>query len=98
MLTFTGTSRLVTVDLDVNDQRLAKKGAKVGVTLPDGKQLDGSIIKTETVIDTSSGAGGETEAETKIEVTVAVADPAALAASTRPRSRSSSPPPSARTS
>ncbi|MFK3981801.1 peptidoglycan-binding protein [Micromonospora sp. NPDC050397] len=79
LFTYTGTSRLVTVDLDVDDQRLAKKDARVGLTLPDGKRVDGTISRTETVIETSSGAPGESEAETKIEVTVAVADPAALA-------------------
>jgi peptidoglycan hydrolase-like protein with peptidoglycan-binding domain len=79
VLTFTGTSRLVTVKLDVNDQRLAKKNAKVGVTLPDGKEVDGTITKVETVIETSSGNGGSSEPETKIELTVAVNDPKALA-------------------
>lgn len=79
VLTFTGTSRLVTVDLDVDDQRLARKGAKVGVTMPDGKQVDGTVSKVETVIESSTGNGGQSEPETKIEVTVTVADPKALA-------------------
>jgi multidrug efflux system membrane fusion protein len=82
VLTYTGTSRLVTVELDVNDQRLAKKGAAVDVTLPDGKRAQGTITKTETVIDASSSSGsggnGQTESETKIEVTIALTDPAAV--------------------
>ncbi|RKR89489.1 multidrug efflux pump subunit AcrA (membrane-fusion protein) [Micromonospora pisi] len=79
LMTYSGTNRLVTVELEVDDQRLAKKDATVGLTLPDGKQLTGTIAGTETVIETSGGgAGGQTEAETKIEVTVSVADPAAL--------------------
>ncbi|MEV4758864.1 peptidoglycan-binding protein [Micromonospora sp. NPDC049559] len=77
VLTFTGTSRLVTVELDVDDQRLAKKDAKVAVTLPDGKEVEGKITKVETVIQTPSGAGND-EPETKIEVSVSLADPKAL--------------------
>lgn len=81
VLTYTGTSRLVTVDLDVDDQRLAKKGGAVSVGLPDGGSAPGKIESVQTVIDPGSGgAGGQSsEAETKIEVTVSVADPAKLA-------------------
>ncbi|WUP49033.1 peptidoglycan-binding protein [Micromonospora globbae] len=81
VLTYTGTSRLVTVDLDVDDQRLAKKGGAVSVGLPDGGSVPGKIESVQTVIDPGSGgAGGQSsEAETKIEVTVSVADPAKLA-------------------
>ncbi|WSA88378.1 peptidoglycan-binding protein [Micromonospora sp. NBC_01796] len=80
VLTYSGTNRLVTVDLDIDDQRLAKKDTTVGVTLPDGKQLDGRITDVATVIETGSGGTGQTEPETVIEVTVTVADPKALAA------------------
>jgi membrane fusion protein, multidrug efflux system len=80
VLAFTGTSRVVTVELDVDDQRLAKKGATVAVTLPDGKRVNGTITTVETVISTSSSAGanGQSEPETKIEVTISLADPAAV--------------------
>ncbi|MEU8260481.1 peptidoglycan-binding domain-containing protein [Micromonospora sp. NPDC048999] len=80
VLTYTGTARVVTVDLKVDDERLAKRGAKVSVTLPNGKQVPGTITDTETVIDTGSGGGpgGGSDPETKIEVTVTVADPKAL--------------------
>ncbi|MEU0551277.1 peptidoglycan-binding protein [Micromonospora sp. NPDC005979] len=81
VLTYTGTSRVVTVELDVDDQRLAKRDAKVAVKLPDGRAVNGTISTVETVIQTgSAGANGQAaEAETKIEVTVAVTDPKALA-------------------
>ena len=79
VLTYTGTSRLVTVDLDVNDQRLAKKDAKVDVTLPDNTRVDGKITAVETVIQTPSSGGGDSEPETKVEVTIAVSDPKPLA-------------------
>ncbi|HEX2771284.1 MAG TPA: peptidoglycan-binding protein [Micromonosporaceae bacterium] len=80
VLTFTGTSRVVTVELDVDDQRLAKKGGTVAVTLPDGKRVNGTITNVETVISTSSSAGGngQSEPETKIEVTIALADASAV--------------------
>jgi peptidoglycan hydrolase-like protein with peptidoglycan-binding domain len=79
VLVITGTTRLVTVKLDVDDQRLARRGATVQVTLPDGAVVRGKITKTETVVENSTGAGGESTPETKIEVTVAVSDPKALA-------------------
>ncbi|MEV4495170.1 peptidoglycan-binding protein [Micromonospora arborensis] len=81
VLTYTGTSRLVTVELDVDDQRLAKEGGAASVALPDGDPLAGKVESVQTVIEAgSAGATGQsTEAETKIEVTVSVADPAKLA-------------------
>ncbi|SIS01172.1 peptidoglycan-binding protein [Micromonospora avicenniae] len=81
VLTYTGTSRLVTVELDVDDQRLAKKGAAVTVTLPDSGSVAGKVESAQTIVDAGSGgaAGQSTEAETKVEVTVSVADPAKLA-------------------
>ncbi|WP_233565013.1 peptidoglycan-binding protein [Micromonospora musae] len=81
VLTYTGTSRLVTVELDMDDQRLAKKGTAVGVALPDGGPLSGRIESAQTVVDAGSGGatGQAAEAETKIEVTVSVAEPAKLA-------------------
>ncbi|MEU8208595.1 peptidoglycan-binding domain-containing protein [Micromonospora sp. NPDC049044] len=81
VLAYTGTSRLVTVELDVDDQRLAKRNAKVTVRLPDGRTVAGTVSTVETVIQAgAAGANGQSgEAETKIEVTVAVADPKALA-------------------
>nr|WP_244282523.1 peptidoglycan-binding protein [Micromonospora chersina] len=80
VLSWTGTTRVVTVSLDVDDERLAKKGTKVTVSLPDGKEVAGTVAATETVIEPGAdgGAGGQGDPETKIEVTVTVADPKAL--------------------
>ncbi|MEO3747155.1 peptidoglycan-binding domain-containing protein [Plantactinospora sp. B5E13] len=77
VLGYTRTARVVTVLLDVDDQRLAKRDAEVTITLPDGKDVAGKITGTETVIETGSGANAEPE--TKIEVTVAADDPKQLA-------------------
>ncbi|MFC0529431.1 peptidoglycan-binding protein [Phytohabitans kaempferiae] len=80
VLSFTGTTRVVTVDLEVDQQRLATRGAAVGVQLPDGRTAQGEISAVETVIDLGSagGAGQEQEPETKLEVTVALDDQKAL--------------------
>lgn len=79
MLTYTGTKRQVVVELEVDDQRLARKGAKVELTMPDGKEVPGTISQVETVVTTeSTGPGGQNEPKTTIEVTVSVDDPKAL--------------------
>jgi peptidoglycan hydrolase-like protein with peptidoglycan-binding domain len=71
LLNVSGTSRVVTVTLEVSDQRLAVKGAQVTVELPDGKKATGTISAVATVI---TPASGNDEASTDIEVTVALAD------------------------
>lgn len=75
VLAYTASARVVTVELDVSDQRLAKEGAAVSITLPDGKTVPGKIAETKTLI---KPAEGNNPAETKIEVTVAVDDAKAL--------------------
>lgn len=75
MFTYTGTTRVVTVELSVSDQRLARKGAKVTVTLPDGKGVDGTVQSVSTVIEASSQPDGSPT--TKIKAIVSLADPKA---------------------
>ena len=75
VLSYTGTTRVVTVDLDVDQQRLAAKGAAVTVELPDGRTAKGKVASVETVIELGGGGNGqEQEPETKLEVTVALTD------------------------
>jgi hypothetical protein len=76
VLTYTGTSRVVAVELDVADQRLARKGAAVTVTLPDGRTVPGKIAKVVTIV---KPAEGQAAATTKIAVTVTINDEKALA-------------------
>ncbi|MFI1012208.1 peptidoglycan-binding protein [Streptomyces sp. NPDC020965] len=71
VLSYTGTAKAVTVELDAADQRLAKKGAAVTVTLPDDSVVAGRIVEVSTVIEPASG---QEEAETKIEVVVTLSD------------------------
>jgi peptidoglycan hydrolase-like protein with peptidoglycan-binding domain len=75
VLTYTGTAKVVTVQLDSGDQRLAKVEDKVKVTLPGGKTVDGTITKVSTVIQ--PGEGRDAGLETKLEVLVSVGDAAA---------------------
>ncbi|WP_254716064.1 peptidoglycan-binding domain-containing protein [Actinomadura sp. WMMB 499] len=67
VLDYTGTAKAVTVELETADQRMAKKGAAVEVTLPENETVEAEIDEVTTVIDP-----GEQGAEptTKVEVTV----------------------------
>ncbi|GAB3862275.1 efflux RND transporter periplasmic adaptor subunit [Dactylosporangium cerinum] len=67
LLTCTGTGPVVTVTLEVSEQRLAPVGAAVTVKLPTGKSVPGKVVKVVTVI---TPAEGNNPAETNLEVTV----------------------------
>jgi peptidoglycan hydrolase-like protein with peptidoglycan-binding domain len=75
VLAYTGTSRVITVQLDIADQRLAKRGTRVSVELPDGKRVDGKVDRVYTVIEESDDPNGAPE--TRIEAQVSLADPRA---------------------
>ncbi|MFG2075726.1 peptidoglycan-binding protein [Nonomuraea maritima] len=72
VLTYTGTSKVVTVRMDAEDQRLAKKGAEVEVTLPDGRTTDGKVTEVATVV--VPGEGQNAEPETRVEALVRIGD------------------------
>jgi peptidoglycan hydrolase-like protein with peptidoglycan-binding domain len=76
LLNYTSTTPVVTIELDVADQRLAKSGTAVTVKLPDGKTVPGKITQVETII---KPAEGNTPATTKIQVTVTPDDGQAFA-------------------
>ncbi|MEU0513103.1 peptidoglycan-binding domain-containing protein [Amycolatopsis sp. NPDC006125] len=76
VLSYTGTAKAVTVELDPSDQRLAQEGAAVQVTLPDDRKLAGKITDVSTVIQPASG---QEEAQTKVEVEIAFDDQQAVA-------------------
>jgi hypothetical protein len=84
VLGYTGTTRLVTVDLDVADQALAAKGRSVTVTVPGAGVVEGAISKIGTVVtdqeDASAAPGSPTSAvsDARIEVTVTIGDQEAL--------------------
>ncbi|MFE9763705.1 efflux RND transporter periplasmic adaptor subunit [Streptomyces sp. NPDC005808] len=70
VLSYTGTAQVVTLELDTADQRLAKKGTKVAVGLPDGTSVEGRIEDVSTEID--PGDGGQQDPTTQVKVTVAL--------------------------
>ncbi|WP_067452652.1 peptidoglycan-binding protein [Actinomadura macra] len=68
VLTYTGTDKAATVELETTDQRMAKKGAAVEVTLPDEEAVPGKIDEVSTVVEPGSAQGEDPT--TKVEVTV----------------------------
>ncbi|GAA1575686.1 peptidoglycan-binding protein [Actinomadura kijaniata] len=69
ILTYTGTDKAVTVELESDDLRLAREGAAVDVELPDGSVARGVVDEVTTVIEPA--AQGQ-DPKTKVEVTVAL--------------------------
>jgi len=84
VLSYTGTTRLVTVDLKVADLALTAPGRTVTVMVPGGKAVEGKISKVGTVAtsqETASAASGSTgsaASDARIRVTVSIADQGAL--------------------
>lgn len=70
VLGYTGTTKVVTVRLAADDQRMAKRGAKVSVTLPDGTSVSGKVTEVATVIE--PGEGQNASPETKLEALVSL--------------------------
>jgi multidrug efflux system membrane fusion protein len=77
VLSYTGTTKAVTVELDAADQRLAKRGAKVSVTLPDNSTVAGRIDEVSTKI--VPAAAPDQDPTTKFEVVVAITNQKAAA-------------------
>jgi len=86
VLSYTSTTRQVTVDLDVADQALAVKGRAVTVTLPAGGTVQGRISEVATVVTEQAApqegegppGGSSSSNTTQVEVTVTIADQSAL--------------------
>lgn len=83
LLSYTGTDRLITVELDVADQQLVAEEMTVTVTLPDGSTVDGTVSEVGTVATApepeQAGMGQQQpDQPTTIAVTVTVDDPEAL--------------------
>ncbi|MUN41282.1 peptidoglycan-binding protein [Actinomadura litoris] len=68
VLTYTGTTRVVGIDLDVRYQRLAKEGTEVEIRLPDGGTTRGRVTGVGKVA--KQGRGDDDP--TTVAVTVAV--------------------------
>jgi peptidoglycan hydrolase-like protein with peptidoglycan-binding domain len=77
VLSCTGTTRQVSIDLDVAKQRLVKTGASVTVKLPDATTVAGTVASVGKVAETQTGSDGKSETTT-IEVVVAIKDQSKL--------------------
>ncbi|MFG1664144.1 peptidoglycan-binding protein [Streptomyces sp. Y7] len=58
VLTWTGTERLVSMDLDPQHEDLVKEGSKATVRLPDGSTVVGEVTDIGTPANASAGSGG----------------------------------------
>jgi hypothetical protein len=75
VLTYTGTTRTVTVPLDVDKQQYVRRGVTATVKLPDDTEVPGRVSEVGTVATTTTV---DNEQTTTLEVTVAVSDQKAL--------------------
>jgi membrane fusion protein, multidrug efflux system len=87
VLSYTGTTRLVTVELEVADRPLAVKGRTVTVTVPGRRPVRGTIARVGTAITAQGAAPSEsttpestnaTTTDAVFEVTVTITDQKAL--------------------
>jgi hypothetical protein len=79
VLVYTGTKRLVTVDLDVADQELVAKGTTATIDLPDGRSVSGSVTSVGTVASSkTTGTGTQAQTTTTVDVEIGVRDQKAL--------------------
>jgi peptidoglycan hydrolase-like protein with peptidoglycan-binding domain len=84
VLSYTGTTRKVTVDLLVADQTLAVVGGSCTVTIPGGRTTDGTVAAVGTVAAAPAPSpgvasqGGSATLDARIPVTVELADQQAL--------------------
>lgn len=75
VLSGTGTTRTVTVEVPVEKQSLAQEGAEVEVNLPGGRSTKGKVTSVGTVAEKSSedqggpGGGGKTVIKVEVELT-----------------------------
>jgi hypothetical protein len=73
VLETSSTRRIVTATLDADQQSLARRGRRVTVVLPDGREAPGRVERVEAVAPSSDeavAAGGETDTTPKVEATI----------------------------
>jgi peptidoglycan hydrolase-like protein with peptidoglycan-binding domain len=77
VFTYTGTTRVVDVALDVAKQTYVHKGVTATITLPDGSTVDGTVSSVGTVATTTEGDNNNS-ATTTIPVVISVKDQSKL--------------------
>ncbi|GAA4790263.1 peptidoglycan-binding protein [Streptomyces ziwulingensis] len=65
VLTWTGTERIVSVDLDPQHEDLVKEGSKATVRLPDGSTVVGEVTDIGTAAGAAAGSGAGAGAESQ---------------------------------
>jgi peptidoglycan hydrolase-like protein with peptidoglycan-binding domain len=85
VLSFTGTTRVVTVSAGPGEAAWASRGVAVTVSLPTGGSVAGAVSAVGAVTSAAAGApvdssAGSADAAATVEVTVAIADQKALGA------------------
>jgi peptidoglycan hydrolase-like protein with peptidoglycan-binding domain len=85
ILSYTGTEREITVELEVSDQQLVEEDLPVTITLPDGTSVDGTVNEIGTVVTGGTGTedagvaqGQQQEEPATFEITITVDDTEAL--------------------
>jgi hypothetical protein len=78
VLQYTGTTRVVTLALDVSQQTLVKKGISATITLPDGRNVTGKVASVGTVAHSGAQGQGQGNSDPTIDVTISVKDQKAL--------------------
>ncbi|MFC0597604.1 peptidoglycan-binding domain-containing protein [Streptomyces palmae] len=71
VLAYTGTAKAVTVELDSADRQVARKGRTVGIRLPDGTRVDGTV---SSVTSFRKPAEQGKDARTRLKVVISPAD------------------------
>ncbi|GCD95928.1 peptidoglycan-binding protein [Embleya hyalina] len=80
VLTYTGTRRVVSVELEMAYASLAGTGTAVSVRLPDRTTVPGKVAATATIIDPGKESGGAPATPTtKLKATVVLDDEKAVA-------------------
>lgn len=79
VLTYTGTTRVVTAAVDADQRALAVPGSEVTVTMPGNGQVAATIAGVGTVAAAEEPAEGEQETAPTFAVTCTIADQQALA-------------------
>jgi hypothetical protein len=74
ILTWTGTQRLVTVDLEAQYEDLVKEGTKATVKLPDGTTADATVTRIGNAATAKPAASGDSSDTTTLPVTLSVKD------------------------
>ncbi|SNS84302.1 Multidrug efflux pump subunit AcrA (membrane-fusion protein) [Streptosporangium subroseum] len=70
VLTLTGTRRVVQVDLDTEDQEMARKGAGVTVELPGGREIKGKVTFVGSVAQAAAGGEQGDDGSSTIDVEI----------------------------